>query len=252
MANRKPIPPQLVGEDRVTGKKYAHPAYGQLTCSRISGGNGRLVGSEIQHQHFMCLRINAAHKYDTRYAEDTFMNKGAPIVEVYLSEHQWASFIASVNMGAGVPCTINRGPVDGAEIEDKPLLAEESRHRRAKKEMQDRGVALTQNLTAIAEEMKAQAAAPGSISKTWFKDCAARIAGQVQSIVSNMPFFVEMHTEMMERNVQAAKADVEGYIAGRVAQLGLESIRDAAPALPAPEEPQHNRCTVTNDMFKEE
>jgi hypothetical protein len=46
-----------------------------------------------------------------------------------------------------------------------------------------------------------------------------------------MPFHVDQHKELMEKNVAAAKSDVEGYVTDTIYRLGLEKLKEMAPQL---------------------
>jgi hypothetical protein len=221
--------PTLVDSDSVLGDRYDHPAYGCISCSRISG-HASLVGSELQHQHYIRLSVSRAKKYRS-FHEDRFFGNQRDIVEVYLSEHQWASFVASMNLGSSVPCTIGYGPPDECPIEMKPAIKEPNKHDLSQKELKDYASELVQDMRAELAKLEELASASGSISKVALRERLKTFGMAVQGVCSNLPFHVDQHKEMMEKNVQAAKSDVEGYITGMAATIGLEALRKMAPQL---------------------
>ena len=89
------------GNKRTT---YSHPAFGQIGVSRVQGGNGTLYGSDFRHHGYVVVRI--AHSTMQRDLSRDWYHAGKQIIEVALSESQWATMVSSLNMGEGVPCTI--------------------------------------------------------------------------------------------------------------------------------------------------
>ncbi len=221
--------PTLASSDNLMGDRFEHPAYGQIRCGRRQG-HARLVGSELVHQHYVTLEICRAHKYRSLH-EDRFMGGVTPLVEVNLSEHQWASFVASMNMGSGVPCTITYGPPDGAKGEQKPGIVEPNKHDLAKRELSEYAKETRRVIRDGLGKLEQLISAPGSISKTVIRDAVRSLKIDLENFSSNICFHVEQHQEMMEKNVHAAKSDVEGYITATAATLGLEVLRKMAPQL---------------------
>ena len=80
------------------------PYMGQISASRISGGQINLYGSNIQHHEVISITINASETHRD-YNQDYFTPKETK-VEVWLSAAQWAEFLTRMNVGGGTPCTI--------------------------------------------------------------------------------------------------------------------------------------------------
>lgn len=219
--------PILVRSDQM-GDEYDHPAYGTIRCGRVSG-HTRLFGSELVHQHYVSVQICRATK--TRSLHDDRIFGHRPFVEINMSEHQWASFVSSMNMGSGVPCTITDGPPDGTQIEAKPGLIEPNKHDLAKKELSEYGKEINRKCKVAIEKLEALVSAPGSPNKTVLRELIRDLGINLGNLGGNMSFHVEQHQEMMEKNVQAAKSDVEGYLAGMATTLGLDVMRKMAPQL---------------------
>ena len=87
-----------------------HPAYAMIGASRVSqfggGGGARLFGSDFGHQHYVTISIRRAslgrsHQSEHAYGEEE-------LIEVALSEAQWATFVSSMNVGHGVQATLTR------------------------------------------------------------------------------------------------------------------------------------------------
>ena len=93
-----------------------HPSWGKINISRVSG-QATLFRSSLQHNHFISLTISKARVVDSGGASD-FLMSDEELIEVYMSETQFARMITSIGMGEGAPCTINRH--GGESVEDCP------------------------------------------------------------------------------------------------------------------------------------
>jgi hypothetical protein len=89
---------------------FRHPAFGNICVSRPSG-SATLFGSELKHQHYVSITINRAEKHRSLH-RDWIFGKDT-ILEISMSESQWATFVASSGMGGGTPCTLNYAPPQG-------------------------------------------------------------------------------------------------------------------------------------------
>ncbi len=138
-----------------------------------------------------------------------------------------------MNLGSGVPCTITYGPADGTPIERKPDLVEPNKHDLAKKELRQHAKDVVAKTNTVLGKLSAMVTAPGSISKTALRELVRDLDCHLGNLAGNMSFYVDQHQEMMEKNVEAAKSDVEGYVTAMAATLGLEQLRKMAPQLEA-------------------
>jgi hypothetical protein len=101
-----PVEPTRVATNNAWSEyEENHPAYGMIGASRVSGG-AYLYGSDFRHQHWMTIRIHHGRLLRSDLSYDHYMAEGQ-IIEVELSEAQWATFVSAANVGDGVPCTIN-------------------------------------------------------------------------------------------------------------------------------------------------
>lgn len=85
-------------------KLLRHPAYGQIGASRTYGGGRALYGSDFRHNSSVTIRISESEV--TRDLSRDWPHATREIVEVTLSEAQWATFVSSLNMGEGTQCTL--------------------------------------------------------------------------------------------------------------------------------------------------
>ncbi len=220
--------PELVRDDS-HGKTYAHRAFGQIGVSRM---NGRTVlhGSDFQHQAFMAIRIQTSELH--RGLSTDWHHARKEIVEVWLSEAQWASFVSSPNIGEGVPCTLIR--VAGERMPEIPFR-------------QERDV-VAQEVTEHAAEMaekvrKAIAAIEGEVGQSMSGKKREAVLGHLRSLEqdldANVPFHVDSFGKHIENTVEKAKIEIGAYVQNAITRAGLEALSGGDPPirlLPAGEE----------------
>lgn len=219
--------PKLLKSDSNSGEQYSHPAYGMVSYFR-SQGMTNLVGSEINHQNYVTLKIHSATKY-RNLANDRFHSE-KQIIEIAMSEQQWASFIASPNT-SGVPCTLTRRPDPQSPLFSVPEIDEPNKHDLAQDELKIAAEKITKSMQKNLAELDEIVSSKEAISKVRVRELAKRLTHDVMCINSNLPFHVDMHKEMMEHNVQAAKTDIEGYLNNKIQSLGLKELEKVAPVL---------------------
>lgn len=93
-------------------KRQAHPSYGMISFNRESCSPATsLFGSSIKHGN--AIRMILFHaEIERGLNKDWFYAKGR-IVEIEMSQSQFADAITSLNIGEGVPCTIRFTERDG-------------------------------------------------------------------------------------------------------------------------------------------
>lgn len=189
-----------------------HPAFAQLSVSRVTG-HTNLFDSDFSHNAFMVIRV-AACELHRNLSSDWHYGDHQPMIEVALSEAQWATFVSSPNM-AGVPCTLQS--FDKKQVPQLPPPA--SRTEQFSSEMKrdaDDTVAACKELDDLIDSLglpKGKAEALRAKSRT--------IAAKV---TSSMPFVADQFEEHMENVVEKAKAEVHGYMGGVLQRAGLQAL----------------------------
>lgn len=197
--------------------RTTHPAFGQVTVSRISG-HTTLYDSEFNHQHFVRVTLHGS-ELERSLARDWHFQKRT-LVEFDLSEAQWAAFVSSFGSGSGTCCTIRFVAKDG--LGHTPQLPEP----RVEKELhtQDGKEAIDAVLGHLAD---LQASLVSSTSKLPAKT-RAELVGHVQraksQLTSTLPFIADSFGEHMETVVEKAKAEVHGYVQHHITRAGLEAL----------------------------
>lgn len=219
---KRPIQAPEVDKTRAGGEKvdrFRHPAFAQIGVSRVSGGHAALYGSDFNHNAYMTIRIKRS-ELQRDLSHDWAFGKES-IIEVALSEAQWATFVSSPNIGDGVQCTLQY--LQGEEIPGLPDPT--SRSEQFAGEAKERLDRATRRLDDMLAEIDALGLPKGKAEKLKSEVRMAR-----QDLASNLPFVAKSFEEHTERVTEHAKAEIHGYMTGVLMRAGL----DALPGVRAP------------------
>lgn len=197
-----------------------HESYAMIGASRVSSGDIPLFGSSITHTSHIRIRIKPGGVYRS-YNNDNFDTSGKKsIIEVNMSLTQFAEFISSMNMGDGVPCTIAYR--DGERIPSPPFHNKRDQFVNEFKE-DTKGVAKKlDELLDFAKSLEKKA----SVNKGDRVELTRMIEHVRRVISSDMPFVAQQFNEQMEKTIHEAKGEIEGYIAKRTEDLGLNNLAE--------------------------
>lgn len=184
-----------------------HPAFGNIRGARVSSNPGAvLYDSDIRHQHSVVLTISRATRQ--RALNHDWHHPTGELIEVEMSEAQWASFLSSMNT-QGVPCTIRRTENDWQVpgLAYAPRMAESLAETRA---AADRAWSeIRASLDAYVEHKTA-----GNLRG---------LQAAVNNATANVAFAGKRLAEHSENVVQRARADIEAMVTTRAAQLGIDA-----------------------------
>jgi len=225
-------------------KKQEHPSYGMIGVSRRThggmgggthGGVGAgavLVGSPIRHPTTICLRIMRATRYRS-LSEDRFFGEARPLIEVEMSESQFARMITSANIGSGEVCTL-KYVTDGkvVSVEDPP--EEELSVDYHKEIEQDVQEAVTR-IADLEKRVKELFATKKNLGVKDREEILHDIQQAKQHVEKNMPFVLHQFEEHIEKQVDSAKDEIDAFLKQRTHQLGLQALSagEAANLMPA-------------------
>ena len=185
-----------------------HPAWGYIGASRVSSSppGAVLFDSDIRHQHYVVVTLSSAVR-ERKLLRD-WLRPRKQIIEVAMSEAQWASFVSSMN-SQGVPCTIQWTQGDG----HVPGMAYEPRLQESMKEVHEATVKAVGHLREAFEAVK-EKPNKGNIR-------SLEIA--MQNLPANMKFAGDSLAEHAENVVQKSRADIEAMVVQKAQQLGIDA-----------------------------
>jgi hypothetical protein len=199
------------------GEQFDHPAYGMIGVSRISG-HANLYGSDFSHNHFVAIRINKSHV--TRSLSHDWPFAKEEIIEVFLSEAQWATFVSSVGIGSGVQCTLHH--LNGQVVPELPTPA--SMQKTFDAELTSHMVEASSQLSKAQELIRTS-----KLSKTAQDEVLSVLNSAKQNISVNLEFVAESFGNHMEKTTEKAKVEVNAYITQMVNRAGITSLTTDSP-----------------------
>lgn len=210
--------PVTVADDTPLGDtRTTHPAYAQIGASRVSG-HTTLYDSDFHHQAYMVVRICRSQLMRGLNRDWHFGRE--ELIEVALSEAQWATFVSAPNVGSGVPCTLKH--INGVQV---PQLPEpKARADQFGKEVQqtlNESLADLDGLLARIDDMGLPKGKASTI-KDSIRTARSRLSG-------TLPFVAKQFDEHMEGTVERAKAEVHGYMTGTLMRAGLSTLSEDQP-----------------------
>lgn len=219
---RQIIEPEVETIDAPGGQRtrYSHPAYGVVRVSRQTG-HRTLFGSALKHQHYVALEISAAVL--DRHLSNNWIHPRGTLIEVHLSEAQWASMISSVGNGSGTQCTISEAPPPGTPARLVPDMPSDPVKKTFAGEMRKMVQSHIDDARAIAKTL-IECVAVGRAGKGDLKDMSHRMQVLIDKMSSNAAFIQEQFAETMEQSVEQAKSEIDGYLNERAREIGLAAL----------------------------
>jgi len=208
-----------------------HESFGMVSIGRIQGGR-HLFGSSIeQHGTFFRLSITQASVKHS-LSRDWYHGNLKTLIEIDLSPAQFAEMITSLNMGGGVPCTINS--ILHERMEDPPP-GERTEAEKIQKTFRLKMKTLVGFLKEKVETTRTLLDKK-TLSKDDKKEIIWAVEKALQEIQSNAPFVLESFQEASEKVSATVKAEIEAFMALSLHKLGVESLQNrlgSGPSVPA-------------------
>lgn len=205
---RDTVKPVTVSNGK-NGSVTTHPAYAQISASRVTG-DVNLYDSDFTHHHFMAITIKRSELHRNLNRDWHF--DGQELIEVALSESQWATFISSPNHG-GTPCTLEYFNGKHVERLPRPDATTEQFSAEIKEDLKDCVDAIEKTLQEIGEL---------GLSKVKADKLSASLEKAKSFLTSGAPFIASQFNKQMERSVEKAKQEVHGYITNAALRAGID------------------------------
>ncbi len=205
-------------------KRTSHPAFGAIGAYRVSGHTA-LHGSDFMHHNYVTIKISAADILRTGSHDHYF--SGKQIIEVALSEAQWASFVSSMNVGSGVPCTldwiIGDGSIPGLP---NPKPSAQEFENDANEYM----------VEAIDEMRKMLAEIDGyNLSGKRTKALKEHAKTAISRLENGLPWVAQSFVKHMEGTIEKAKTEVNAYATNLLQRIGLDNVPKPPIEITGPE-----------------
>lgn len=211
-------PSSFPGRDNVETER--HPSWVLVGVSKISGRT-RLFESELEHQHYIRLRVETAER--ERDLHRSWLSSDKTILEIDMSLSQWGAIVSSPNQGTGNPATLVRfHHPEGLPEGPTPEAEHESQLARSFQEVKESGHRMLEYVREAQEAV--QEAFDNNLGKKVMRERLNRLQSMVQNAPNNMEFAAKSLTEHIDNTVSKARADIEtmvqaAIIAGEPMQL---------------------------------
>lgn len=195
-----------------------HPSWVVIGASRGSWSppGVALFDSDIRHQHAITVTVREAYRHREIKHDWIGAAGGKVLLEVVMSEAQWASFVSSMNSGDGVPATLRVKETDWnvPQAPYAPRLAITMAEAKdaAREAFADVLEALEAYEKLVAEK------APAKERKEAYRTLESRI----RNAAPNVDYAGKKLAEHAENVVNRARADVEAFVLKKAQQLGLD------------------------------
>lgn len=197
-----------------------HPAFGQISFSRVNGNGVNFYGSELEQDHFIRMEVQNS-EVRRELTQDWYFAHGLPLISLRMTSGQFAEMITSLNRGSGTPCTIEY--LDGKKV--PAFVKQESRkefvHRKFEERMKVFANAIRENQKKAKEIVKKK-----TLSKQDIHDLTINLEWLTQEVENNIPFFAKCFQETMDEVVFEAKQEVENAIQHKINTLGLNALHE--------------------------
>lgn len=206
-------------------KVFKHPSYGMAQFSRGQTTSARLFGSAVKVQDIITLTIRRGERQHDLNCDWYFGHE--ELIEVHMTEGQFAQLITHMNQGSGIPCTINH--IAGKRVEapekDAPSEAE-----LIHEEFKVKAKTLTKKLEESSQRVKdiANNSKLPQKDKKAIADAVDRFKNEAES---GMPFLLHQLTEAGEKIVTQVKMEVVAFADRTLKAAGLSHLKDQAPML---------------------
>ena len=200
------------------GVTETHPAFGMISlCRTTCSPPSVLFGSAVKHGSYISLTIKEASR-ETSSSHDWYFGK-KELVRVCISGNQLGEMLSSMNIGDGVPCTIER-----FNSESRPRIEEFSTvQTEAQKQMEDQLDTVYQKSKDLLEKARViiEKGAPKKADKEELLSLLTQLS---HGIGGNVKYAGKCFDEKIGKMVTQAKGEVESFISSKIHSAGLEAL----------------------------
>jgi hypothetical protein len=207
----------IISEDAL-GTSYKHPSFGMLSFNRTHGGHSNLFGSSIQHNDtiHMVLREGVV----TRGLNDDWYVGEDEILEVEMSQSQFAELITSMNVGTGTPCTIKylrgKGRINEADFINKRQQITNEFKECMNERMSD--------AKEFYDEVKELFITKKSIGKGDREMILRRLANVTQGMESSSKFIFDQFQNQIDKTITEAKEEIEAFAQNKINAIAQQAL----------------------------
>lgn len=199
--------------------RETHPSYATLSFSRAQSGMAiPLFGSSIKHRDTIIMRVSEAELCRELNSDHIF--SGKRIVEVEMSQSQFAEAITSMNMGSGVPVTLRFRADKPGLIEQCPY---EDKIQKFEKEFAECQEESKQHFKEFVNQVKTLLEKK-SLGKGDKEEIIKNMDILYGRVFSNQEFVYKQFNEQMDKTVTEAKGEIEAFVQNKMNSIAREAL----------------------------
>jgi gas vesicle protein len=207
-------------------KEYKHESFGLLQINRNQTMPPvKLFGSSIKTTQTVVLRVKHAREIrDQSLSNSWFFDDCSPaLIEIEMTESQFAEAITSLNIGSGTPVTIRY--VNGSEMEPPPNIDRRDQYHNEFKKTVEQAFSTADELKKEANSILNQ---KGSIKVAEKEKLRGLIGALISTVKSHVPWIVNQWNEQMDKTTTEAKQEVDQMFRSAVRSVGERAIAGGA------------------------
>ena len=208
-------------------KEENHESFAMLSFNRVNSSVGQtLHGSNLKHNTIIQMHLH--HSSVRRGLNHNWYHANKQIASVSMSQNQFSELITSMNMGDGIPVTLEFTERDG-RIESPEFSNVNELHSDEFKETSKR---VAKDAIDMLASMKTFLSGTGTVKKADRNKMLHDMEMVVQDIVSNMPYMEKCFRETMDKTVTDAKGTIEAFAQHRFNEAGIKALNGELPEAP--------------------
>lgn len=195
-----------------------HESFGMISLARYTCNPPQhFFGSSIVHNGGVSLVIQTAERH--RSLNSYRYHAQEHLIEINMTPAQLADLLTNLNMGDGIPCTIQW--FNGKKMEPCPEVNERKLiHQEFDKKMKSLGDALEELVQETRDLQQKPNVNKGDRARL------VKMAETIQAQVAhNIPFIHAQFNEAIDATLNEAKADLESFVSQLTRNMGEEALR---------------------------
>jgi len=206
-------------------ERIQHESFGQIRFSRVNSTGAEFYGSELTQNNYISLEISNSEMI-RELTQDRYYNTSIPLVRLRMSSSQFAELITTMNVGSGVPCTIERLGIKKVDELPENESRKEFVHRKFADRMKMFGDNIRERQTKAKQLVKKK-----TLSKADQHELQMHLEWLTTEVERNIPFISECFQENMDEVVNEAKLEVENAIQHKINVLGFDALKEQHKSL---------------------
>lgn len=223
---RKKVPIEHVQGGGLRGETIErHPSFGLVGLFKTCGSQP-LFGSPLEvNNGYVSLKISRGEKIHSGHGYDRYFPR-TTVVEVMISEAQFAQLITSWNSGEGVPCTLEfiapggEGSVPGWPDDDYVSDTEQVRN-----EFKDLISIVKKKVETAITSMNKILEKKGALTIAEKDTIKEGMVALQRLLDDSAPYMAAQFVEVTEKVVQKAMTEIDAFVTKVAIHTGLESLK---------------------------